>query len=118
MFQIFTDSSRYTQTFPFVPTTMTFIYSSTARTPPCMTQPILLRINFIHQWLTSKYLKLNPTKTEATFLHVPLRSSRKVDPPSLNHPHLTKHDYFLESFDYNNYNNLLFNLHAYKLIKL
>ena len=32
----------------------------------------------IHQWLTSNSLKLNPTKTEAIFLHLPLRSSTLI----------------------------------------
>ena len=40
-------------------------------------------IKSIHQWLTSNSLKLNPTKTEAIFLHLPLRSSTLPDhPPS------------------------------------
>ena len=46
-------------------------------------------INSIHQWLNSNALKLNPTKTEAIFLHL-LRKAY-VPPPSLKHPIL--HDY-------------------------
>ena len=38
-------------------------------------------IKSIHQWLTSNSLKLNPTKTEAIFLHLPLRSSTLPEPP-------------------------------------
>ena len=38
-------------------------------------------IKFIHQWLTSNSLKLNPTKAEAIFLHLPLRSSTLPEPP-------------------------------------
>ena len=37
-------------------------------------------IKSIHQWLTSNSLKLNPTKTEAIFLHLPLRSSTLPEP--------------------------------------
>ena len=35
----------------------------------------------IHQWLTSNSLKLNPTKTEDIFLHLPLHSSTLPEPP-------------------------------------
>ena len=38
-------------------------------------------IKYIHQWLTSNSLKLNPTKMEAIFLHLPLRSSTLPEPP-------------------------------------
>ena len=38
-------------------------------------------IKSIHQWLISNSLKLNPTKTEAIFLHLPLRSSTLLEPP-------------------------------------
>ena len=40
-------------------------------------------------WLTSNSLKLNPTKTEAIFLHLPLRSSTLPEPPPyhLTTPH-------------------------------
>ena len=38
-------------------------------------------IKSIHQWLTSNSLKLNPTKTEAIFLYLPLRSSTLPEPP-------------------------------------
>ena len=41
-------------------------------------------IKSIHQWLTSNSLKLNPTKTEAIFLHLPLRSSTLPEPPPLS----------------------------------
>ena len=42
-----------------------------------------LCIKSIHQWLTSNSLKLNPTKTEAIFLHLPLRSSTLPEPPPI-----------------------------------
>ena len=38
-------------------------------------------IKSIHQWLTSISIKLNSTKTEAIFLHLPLRSSTLPEPP-------------------------------------
>ena len=41
-------------------------------------------IKFIHHWLTSNSLKLNPTKTEAIFLHLPLRSSTLPEPPPIS----------------------------------
>ena len=40
-------------------------------------------IKSIHQWLTSNSLKINPTKTEAIFLHLPLRSSTLTEPPTV-----------------------------------
>ena len=46
-------------------------------------------IKSIHHWLTSNSLKLNPTKTEAIFLHLPLRSSSLPDPPPITRQHLT-----------------------------
>ena len=126
-------------------------------------------INSIHQWITSNFLKLNLTKTEAIFLHLPLRSSTLPEPPpillnmntfpyskhisnlglhidstlsldtNISHMHKYIHyhlhcfriirrsipfpiavtiasSYILPIFDY--CNNLLFNLPAYKLIKL
>ena len=45
-------------------------------------------IKSIHQWLTSNSLMLNPTKTEAIFLHLPLRSSTLPKPP-LSHSKIT-----------------------------
>ena len=46
-------------------------------------------IKSIHQLITSNSLKLNPTKTEAIFLHLPLRSSTLPEPPPshLTTPH-------------------------------
>ena len=41
-------------------------------------------IKSIHHWLTSNSLKLNPTKTEAIFLHLPLRSSTLPEPPPIS----------------------------------
>ena len=41
-------------------------------------------IKSIHQWLTSNSLKLNPTKTEAIFLHIPLGSSTLPEPPPIS----------------------------------
>ena len=41
-------------------------------------------IQSIHHWLTSNSLKLNPTKTEAIFLHLPLRSSTLPEPPPIS----------------------------------
>ena len=41
-------------------------------------------IKSIHQWLTSNSLMLNPTKTEAIFLHLPLRSSTLPEPPPIS----------------------------------
>ena len=41
-------------------------------------------IKFIHHWLTSNSLKLNPTKTEAIFLHLSLRSSTLPEPPIIS----------------------------------
>ena len=41
-------------------------------------------IKSIHQWLTSNSLKLNPTKTEAIFLHLPLRSSTLPEQPPIS----------------------------------
>ena len=41
-------------------------------------------IKSIHHWLTSNSLKLNPTKTEAIFLHLPLRSSILLEPPPIS----------------------------------
>ena len=38
-------------------------------------------IKSIHQWFTSISIKLNSTKTEAIFLHLPLRSSTLPEPP-------------------------------------
>ena len=38
-------------------------------------------IQSIHHWLISNSLKLNPTKTEAIFLHLPQRSSTLPEPP-------------------------------------
>ena len=46
-------------------------------------------INSIHHWLTSKSLKINPTKTEAIFLHLPQRSSTLPEPPHITRQHLT-----------------------------
>ena len=40
-------------------------------------------IKSIHDWLTSNSLKLNPNKTEAIFLHLPLRSSSLPNPPPI-----------------------------------
>ena len=39
-------------------------------------------VKSIHQLLTSNSLKLNPTKTEAIYLHLPLCSSTLLEPPS------------------------------------
>ena len=41
-------------------------------------------IKSIHHWLTSNSLKHNPTKTEAIFLHLPLRSSTLPEPPPIS----------------------------------
>ena len=41
-------------------------------------------IKSIHKWLTSNSLKLNPTKTEAIFLHLPLRSSTLPEQPPIS----------------------------------
>ena len=41
-------------------------------------------IKSIHHWLTSNSLKLNPIKTEAIFLHLPLRSSTLPEPPHIS----------------------------------
>ena len=41
-------------------------------------------IKSIHQWLTSNSLELNPTKTEAIILHLPLRSSTLPEPPPIS----------------------------------
>ena len=41
-------------------------------------------IQSIHHWLTSNSLKLNPTKTEAIFLHLPLRSSTLPEQPPIS----------------------------------
>ena len=41
-------------------------------------------IKSIHHWLTSNSLKLNPTKMEAIFLHLPLRSSTLPEPPPIS----------------------------------
>ena len=41
-------------------------------------------IKSIHHWLTSNSLKLNPTKTEAIFLHLPLRSYTLPEPPPIS----------------------------------
>ena len=41
-------------------------------------------IKSIHQWLTFNSLNLNPTKTEAIFLHLPLRSSTLPTPPPIS----------------------------------
>ena len=39
-------------------------------------------IKSIYQWLTSNSLKLNHTKTKASFIHLPQRSSTLPEPPS------------------------------------
>ena len=41
-------------------------------------------IKSIHHWLTSNSLMLNPTKTEAIFLHLPLRYSTLPEPPHIS----------------------------------
>ena len=41
-------------------------------------------IKSIHQWLTSNSLMLKPTKTEAIFLYLPLRSSTLLEPPHIS----------------------------------
>ena len=41
-------------------------------------------IKSIHHWLTFNSLKLIPTKTEAIFLHLPLRSSTLPEPPPIS----------------------------------
>ena len=46
-------------------------------------------IKSIHQWLTSNSLQLNLTKTEAIFLHLPLRSSTLPEPPHLTRQYHT-----------------------------
>ena len=51
--------------------------------PHSCPQPTLFCINSIHQWLTSNSLKINPTKTESIFLHLPLRSYTLPDHPIL-----------------------------------
>ena len=45
-------------------------------------------IKSIHKWLTSNSLKLNLTKTEAIFLHLPLCSSTLPEPPPSHSPTL------------------------------
>ena len=55
---------------------MTFNPILTAQTPILSSC-----IKSIHQWFTSNSIKLNPTKTEAIFLHLPLRSSTLPEPP-------------------------------------
>ena len=73
MFQILPTTHR----FHFIPTPMIFNSTSTLPTPPLM-PPINSHLaSTPYQWLTSNSLKLNPTKTEAIFLHLHLRRRAK-----------------------------------------
>ena len=46
-------------------------------------------IKSIHQWLTFNSLKLNPTKTEDIFLHLPLRDFTLPEPPPISLDNIT-----------------------------
>ena len=80
MFQIFTD-------YPYISFHIYAddlqLYLNSTESPTHAPNRLSSCINSIHQWLTSNSLKLNPTKTEAIFLHLPLRSSTLAEPPIL-----------------------------------
>ena len=60
------------------------IYLNCTDSPTYAPERLSSCIKSIHQWLTSNSLKLNPTKTEAIFLHLPLRSSTLPEPPPIS----------------------------------
>ena len=78
-----------THTFPFIPTPMTFNSTSTAPTPPLMppTDSPLASTPYTNGLLPTP-LNLTPPKPKLSFFTYPY-----VPPPSLNHPHHTKHNY-------------------------
>ena len=57
------------------------LYLNCTDSPTYAPEQLSSCIKSIHQWITSNSLKLNPTKTEAIFLHLPLRSSTLHEPP-------------------------------------
>ena len=57
------------------------LYLNCTDSPTYTTDRLSSCIKSIHHWLISNSLKLNPTKTEAIFLHLPLRSSTLPEPP-------------------------------------
>ena len=72
MFDIFTD----------YPDISLYTYDNCTYSPTYAPDRLSSCIKSIHQWLTSNSLKLNPTKTEAIFPHLPLRSYTLPEPPS------------------------------------
>ena len=68
-----------TPTSPSILTPTTFNYILTAQTTYAPDR-LSFCIKSIHECLTSNSLKLNPTKTKAIFLHLPLRSFTLSEP--------------------------------------
>ena len=108
------------------------LYLNFTNSPTYAPERLSSCIKSIHQWLTSNSLKLNPTKTEAIFLHLPLRSSTLPEPPpiSLDNTTLPYSQHFRNlgfhldttlSLDYHliyMHQSIHYHLHCIRLIRL
>ena len=86
-------------------------------------------IKSIHQWITSKSIKLNPTKTEDIFLNLPLRSSTLPEPTPISldnttlpySQHVRNLGFHIDTtFDYHiihMHNSIHYHLHCIRLIR-
>ena len=108
------------------------LYLNCTNSPTYAPERLSSCVKSIHQWFTSNSLKLNPTKTEAIFLHLPLRSSTLPEPPPISLDNTTlpysQHirnpgfhiDITLSLFDYHliyMHTSIHYHLHCLRLIR-